>query len=96
MQGHVGEPAEAVFTTRRLCMVRHRVGFTGGLFWTGFGFRLGLFGFILVLCVSKPVQIGSLGRKRPQEPISTGFELTKINLKPQKINPKPQVIRNLK
>ncbi len=26
-------------------VVRHRVGFTGGLFWTGFGFRLGLFGF---------------------------------------------------
>ena len=29
-------------------MVRHRVGFTGGLFWTGFGFRLVSFGFRLV------------------------------------------------
>jgi hypothetical protein len=50
-------------------LVKHRVGFTGGLFWTGFGFRLFLFGFKLIAVGSKPVQIGSWGRKRSQETI---------------------------
>ncbi len=49
-------------------LVRHRVGFTGGLIWTGFGFRV-VFGFQIGFCGSKPVQIGSWGRKRPREAI---------------------------
>jgi hypothetical protein len=47
--------------------VRQRVGFTGGLFWTAFGFRL--FFVSDLFFGSKPVPIGSWGRKRPQEPI---------------------------
>ncbi len=31
-------------------LVKHRLGFTGGLFWTRFGFRL-FFGFQIIRCV---------------------------------------------
>jgi hypothetical protein len=64
-------------------MVTHRVGFTGGPFWTGVSFRLFLCGFKLVFFVSKPVQIGSWGCKRREEPIGTDVE-PKNNQTPQK------------
>ena len=55
------------------------VGFTGGLFWTGFGFRMFLFGFKLIAVGSKPVQIGSWGRKRSQEKQSDPASIQKPN-----------------
>ncbi len=54
-------------------LVRHRVGFTGCLFWTGFGFRLFLFGLRLVVFGSKAVKIvlwGACAPKNQSEPFS--------------------------
>ncbi len=60
-----GAPRTPEFGRKSTNLVRHRVGFTGGLFWTGLGFRL----FFSCFFGSRPVQIGSWVRKHPKEPI---------------------------
>ncbi len=65
MSGEVKQEYKYVWRWFRL--VRHRVGFTGGVFGPGFGVRLVLFGLRLFFG-SNPIQNVSWGRMRPQEP----------------------------